>query len=400
MLKLLIEKIVKIRGWKSSSSTKVHPADQTLSQAKAQPSPSVLGEKIDFFASLSRIVHSLLKYKPQMDTSLKKVIAYTEKSATDIGNSIMKIHATAESQLKDSIEIASQFDQNNQSASTLSKTLKNTSAYLYEAVEVMDDFVVSNSSVNSTLDNAKNAANKISLDAREINDLAINAKLLALNAKIEASKANQYGAGFSVVADEVGKLANQAKLLAENISEISGKMSSNISDIASKIENATNAATNKSKTIKSSIEQVVSITKNSEQDMKKLTDRALNSSRDISTSINSVIGYLQFQDLTRQEIEKAWARLENAWGENFKSETEFELQLNEVKDYLMASGSDVGGFDLRSQQTPESHESVSNQETNSKHNSTFGDVILFNDSPAEESSEKKPDAAAGDVLLF
>ena len=64
-----------------------------------------------------------------------------------------------------------------------------------------------------------------------VNDIAEQTNLLALNAAIEASRAGEYGRGFTVLAGEVKALANQSKKATTQVRQILGE-----------IQKATNAA--------------------------------------------------------------------------------------------------------------------------------------------------------------
>lgn len=66
---------------------------------------------------------------------------------------------------------------------------------------------------------------KITSKTSELKALQNKQKILALNASIEAARAGERGAGFAVVAKEVGKLSEQSTVVNREIEEIVEKIS-------------------------------------------------------------------------------------------------------------------------------------------------------------------------------
>jgi Methyl-accepting chemotaxis protein len=64
------------------------------------------------------------------------------------------------------------------------------------------------------------AVEKINILTKTIKDIAGQTSLLALNASIEAARAGEAGSGFSVVASEIGNLANQSAKTVAHITEV------------------------------------------------------------------------------------------------------------------------------------------------------------------------------------
>lgn len=118
----------------------------------------------------------------------------------------------------------------------------NTSTLLRDSVSEM----------NKGLENFSNATNEIVSIAEQTN-------LLSLNASIEAARAGQEGRGFAVVAEEVKKLADQSKDVANSTEEdryIMVKLIERVMEISSELDNRINKMNEAIETISASIQEI------------------------------------------------------------------------------------------------------------------------------------------------
>ncbi|APM39689.1 methyl-accepting chemotaxis protein [Clostridium kluyveri] len=158
-----------------------------------------------------------------------------------------------------------------------------------------DYYVKSSEKLKKSLEAVK-VVSTISKVAEKIKHISKNINLLALNARIESVKAGEYGRGFMVVAEEVGKLAVQSSDMVNTIQD-------NIKDILLSVVELSDSAEGMLKMIENNIlsdyEKVIDISNEYEEDGRKfesviqifseLTENVNSSSVEISEIMDSIV---------------------------------------------------------------------------------------------------------------
>jgi methyl-accepting chemotaxis protein len=84
------------------------------------------------------------------------------------------------------------------------------------------------SQLNNAVENSNQYIAKTDEITNSVNKIAMQTKILGLNANIEAARAGEHGKGFAVVANEVQKLSDNTTQFATEISELLKELSNEI----------------------------------------------------------------------------------------------------------------------------------------------------------------------------
>ena len=151
-----------------------------------------------------------------------------------------------------------------------------------------------------------NQAKSLSALVEMVKHISSQTNLLALNAAIEAARAGDVGRGFAVVADEVRKLSGETDHAVSKIQEGIGNVAKTIEEqFRNKLEHSNiqqqkEVLENFSSHLDSMGSNYHRLMKRDEETLANIS----NASHKLSSMFMDVLASIQFQDVTRQQIEQ------------------------------------------------------------------------------------------------
>ena len=234
---------------------------------------------------------------------------------SDITDGISKQAANAEDSNIAVTKLAERLDQLKVASSSiaeLTEEVQRENNQVLKSVNTLkyynDENNKSSQAVASNINELSKKAESIGSIVDTMSNIAEQTNILALNASIEAARAGDAGAGFSVLADEVKKLAQQSAKHAESIRDIVTAIQKDINSSVKDVENAISITEKQTEAVGSVVDAFTTISKSNENISESINDingfvNVINADKDIIvSSVENIARVSQLSAASSQQI--------------------------------------------------------------------------------------------------
>lgn len=253
----------------------------------------------------------------------------TEQIAFQLNNSITSLNKVVEKENQGKVELESSVEKINKGFEDLKSTSNSLNSILLQF-----------SQVKSKGQDLQNKATEVRNIVETVEKIVEQTNLLALNASIEASRAGEYGKGFTVVAVEIRKLAEGSKEAVQTINNNLESFIKNIDEFVFDISEQFNILeeenTKLSSVTEKNTESVKSIDQVSELII-ELTNELTKEADNINSIFHGIESLAAIAEENSASSEEASANIQN-YTEEIKKMTE---SIHEFKNVSMQFSEDL-----------------------------------------------------------
>lgn len=237
----------------------------------------LISAKKDEMDKNNEIVHNVLEKVTQVTAKLGNASQVLVGTAQSESASTEELSAISENLLERSSQMLDKSEQSQQNLMNLEECSNNMEMKMQDVNHISKELVEISTSNGNALNNlmeiskevenfigkTKEVTDKLLAESGEIgntldiiNEITESTNLLALNASIEAARAGEAGRGFSVVAQEVGKLAYNTKESLDNVNEVVDRIQTGINVVSEYISKNVEQLLNQNRVIMETVDGV------------------------------------------------------------------------------------------------------------------------------------------------
>ncbi|NFO11003.1 methyl-accepting chemotaxis protein [Clostridium botulinum] len=189
----------------------------------------------DESTSIENEVDNVIEDVNVLNTNLEDISAATEEltaSVEETAATTDEMALTSKEIEKAIISIANKSKEGADNAKEISKRANITKENVVISKNKANDIFITTKGKLEEAIESSNVVNQINILSDSIMKITEQTNLLALNAAIEAARAGESGKGFSVVAEEIRKLAEQSKQTVLEIQDVTGKVTGSVNNLS------------------------------------------------------------------------------------------------------------------------------------------------------------------------